>query len=111
MEIMDQTIIHFYSSSPDGEVKDMPTMDIQVEKEIMIPEGWEEVETQEDHQEEMIQIMTLMMKKTPQMVTAPQHQAVTIQVNHLTDQDPNFHLSTTSQRVKILPQGLWMRRG
>ena len=42
---MDQMIIHFCSSSPDGEVKDMPTMDIQVEKEIMNPEGQEEVET------------------------------------------------------------------
>ena len=96
MEIMDQTIIHFYSSSPDGEVKDMPTMDIQVEKEIMIPEGREEVETTEDCQEEMIQPMTLMMKMTPQMVTAPQFQAVTIQVNHTTNQGPNFHPSTTS---------------
>ena len=74
----------------------MPTMDIQVEKEIMIPEGREEVETQEDHQEEMIQIMTLMMKMTPQMVTAPQHQAVTIQVDHIKNQDPNFLLSITS---------------
>ena len=95
MEIMDQTIIHFYSSSPDGEVKDMPTMDIQVEREIMIPEGQEEVETQEDHQEEMIQPMTLMMKTTPQMATAPQFQAVTIQVNHTTNQGSNFHPSTT----------------
>ena len=74
----------------------MPTMAIQVEKEIMIPEGREEVETQEDRQEEMIQIMTLMMKTTPQMVTAPQFQAVTIQVNHTTNQGPNFHPSTTS---------------
>ena len=71
MGIMDQTIYHFYSSTPDWEVKDMPTMDIQIKKEIMIPEGQEEVETQEDRQEEMIQIMTLMMKTTPQMVTAP----------------------------------------
>ena len=96
MEIMDQMIYHFYSSTPDGEVKDMPTMDIQVEKEIMIPEGQEEVETQEDRQEEMIQPMTLMMKTTPQMATAPQFQAVTIQVNHTTNQDSNFHPSTTS---------------
>ena len=93
---MDQTIYHFNSSTPDGEVKDMPTMAIQVEKEIMIPEGREEVETQEDRQEEMIQPMTLMMKMTPQMATAPQVQAVTIQVNHTTNQDPNFHPSTTS---------------
>ena len=96
MGIMDQMIIPLYSSIPDGEVKDMPTMAILIEKEMMIPEGQEGVETQEDHQEEMIQIMTLMMKTTPQMVTAPQHQAVTIQVNHITNQDPNSRLSTTS---------------
>ena len=93
---MDQAIYPLYSSIPDGEVKDMPTMAILIEKEMMIPEGREGVETQEDHQEEMIQIMTLMMKTTPQMVTAPQHQAVTIQVDHLKNQDPNFRLSTTS---------------
>ena len=63
----------------------MPTMAIQVEKEIMIPEGREELETQEDRQEEMIQPMTLMMKKTPQMAEAPQVQAVMIQVNHTTN--------------------------
>ena len=74
----------------------MPTIDIQVEKEIMIPEGREEVDTQEDRQEEMTQIMTLMMKTTPQMATAPQFQAVTIEVNHTTNQDQNFHPSTTS---------------
>ena len=96
MGIMDQTIYHFYSSIPDGEVKDMPTMAIQIEKEIMIPEGQQEVESQEDRQEEMIQPMTLMMKTTPQMVTDPQFQAVTIQVNHPINQDPNFHPSTTS---------------
>ena len=98
MEIMDQTIIPSYSSIPDGEAKDMPTMAILTEKEMMIPEGRERVETQEDHQDERIQIMTLMgrMKMTPQMATAPQHQAVTIQVNHLKSQDPNFLLSTTS---------------
>ena len=49
MEIMDQRIIPSYLSIPDGEVKDMPTMAIQIEKEIMIPEGWERLETQEDH--------------------------------------------------------------
>ena len=90
------TIYYFYSSTQDGKVKDMPTMDIQVEKEIMIPEGREEVETQEDCQEEKIQPMTLMMKTTPQMVKAPQVQAVTIQVNHTTNHDPNFQPSTTS---------------
>ena len=94
--IIDQTIHPLYLSIPDGKVKDMPTMAILIEKEMMIPEGREGVETQEDHQEEMIQIMTLMMKTTPQMVTAPQFQAVTIQVNHTTNQDPNFHPSTTS---------------
>ena len=95
---MDQTTYHFYSSTADGEVKDMPTMDIQVEKEIMIPEGRERVETQEDHQEEMIQIMTLMvnMMMTPRMVMAPQHQAAIIQIDHFKNQDPNFLLSTTS---------------
>ena len=95
---MDQRIIPSYLSIPDGEVKDTPTMAILIQKKMMIPEGRERVETQEDHQEERIQIMTLMgrMKMTPQMVTAPQHQAVTIQVDHLKNQDPNFLLSTTS---------------
>ena len=95
---MDQRIIPSYSSIPDGEVKDMPTMAIQIEKEMMIPGGQERVETQDDHQEEMIQIMTLMVKMmmTPQMVTAPQHKAVTIQINYFKNQDQNFLLSTTS---------------
>ena len=96
MGIMDQAIYPLYSSIPDGEVKDMPTMAILIGKGMMIPEGQEGVETQEDHQEEMIQIITLMMQTTPQMVTVPQHQAVTIKVNHLTDQDPNYRFSTTS---------------
>ena len=67
IELMDQTINPSYSSIPDGEAKDMATMAILTEKEIMVPEGRERVETQEDHQEERIQMMTLIgrMKRTP----------------------------------------------
>ena len=84
MEIMDQKIIPSYSSIRDGEVKDMPTKKIQIEKEMMMPGGQRRVETQEDHQEEMIQMMTLMarMMMTPQMVMATQHQAVIIHIDH-----------------------------
>ena len=39
MEIMDQKIIPSYLNIPDGEVKDTPTMAIQIEKEMMIPRG------------------------------------------------------------------------
>ena len=81
---MDQMIIPLYLSIPDGEVKNKPTMAIQIEKEMMIPRGRGRVETQEDHQEEMIQTMTLMarMMMTPQMSMATQHQAVIIHINH-----------------------------
>ena len=81
----------------------MPTMAILREKEMMVPDGRERVETQEDHQEEKIPKLTLMgrMKMTPQMATAPQHQSVTIQVDHLKNQDLNFLLSTTSHWNRI----------
>ena len=39
MEIMDQRIIPSYLSIPDREVKDTPTMETLIEKEMMIPEG------------------------------------------------------------------------
>ena len=45
MEIMEQKIIPSYSSFRDGGVKEMPTMEIQIEKEMMIPGGQKRVET------------------------------------------------------------------
>ena len=62
----------------------MPKMEIQIEREMMIPGGQRRVETQEDHQEEMIQMMTLMvmMMMTLQMVMATQHQAVITCIAH-----------------------------
>ena len=59
-------------------------MEIQIEREMMIPEGQRRVATQEDHQKGMIQMMTLMvmMMMTLQMVMATQHQAVIIHINH-----------------------------
>ena len=81
---MDQKIIPSYLSIRDGEVKDTPTIEIQIEKEMMIPGGQRRLETQEDHQEEMIQMMTLMvtMMMTPQMRMATQHQAAIIHIDH-----------------------------
>ena len=78
LEAMEQKIIPSYLNIQDGEVKETPTMEIQIEREMMIPEGQREVATQKDHQEEMIQMITLMMTKmmTLQMVMATQHQAV-----------------------------------
>ena len=78
MEIMEQKIIPSYLSFQDGEVKETPTMEIQIERAMIIPGGQRRVETQEDHQEEMIQMMTLMVMRimTLQMVMATQHQAV-----------------------------------
>ena len=51
---MEQKINPSYLSFQDGEVKETPTMEIQIEKEMMIPGDQGGVETQEDHQEEMI---------------------------------------------------------
>ena len=84
MEIMEQKIIPSYLSFRDGEVKETPTMEIQIEREMMIPEGQRRVATQEDHQEGMIQMMTLIMMKmmTLQTAMATQHQAVIIHIDH-----------------------------
>ena len=84
MEIMEQKIIPSYLNFWDGEVKETPTMEIQIERGMMIPEGQRRVETQEDHQEEMIQMMTLMVTRmmTLQMVMATQHQAAIIHIDH-----------------------------
>ena len=78
LEAMEPKIIPSYLNIRDGEVKETPTMEIQIEREMMIPEGQRRVKTQEDHQEGMIQMMTLMVMKmmTLQMVMATQHQAV-----------------------------------
>ena len=78
LEIMEPKIIPSYLNIRDGEVKETPTMEIQIEREMMIPEGQREVATQEDHQEEMIQMITLMMTKMMplQMAMATQHKAV-----------------------------------
>ena len=84
MEIMEQKIIPSYSSFRDGGVKEMPAMEIQIEKEMMIPEGQKRVETSEDHQEEMIKMMTLMAMtmRTLQMAMATKHQAAIINMDH-----------------------------
>ena len=78
LEAMEQKIIPSYLNIRDGEVKETPTMEIQIEREMMIPKSQRGVATQEDHQEEMIQMMTLMamMMMTLQMVMATQYQAV-----------------------------------
>jgi len=68
----------------DGEVKETPTIENQIKREMMIPGGQRRMETQEDHQDEMIQMMTLMvmMMMTLQMVLATQHQAAIIHIDH-----------------------------
>ena len=62
----------------------MPTMETQIKREMMIPEGKREVPTQEDHQVEMIQMITLMVTKmmTLKMVIATRHQAVLTRIAH-----------------------------
>ena len=81
---MEPRIIPSYLNIQDGEVKEMPTMEIQIEKEMMIPGGQRRMETQEDHQKEIIQMMTLMVMKmmTLQMAMATQHQAAIIHIDH-----------------------------
>ena len=54
LEATEPKINPSYLDIQDGEVKEMPTMEIQIEREMMIPEGQRRVETQEDHQEGMI---------------------------------------------------------
>ena len=84
MEIIEQKIIPSYSSFRDGEVKETPTMKIQIKGEMMIPGGQRRVETQDDHQEKMIQMMILMVMRTMslQKVMATQHQAAIIHIDH-----------------------------
>ena len=84
LEAMEPRIIPSSLNIQSGEVKEMPTMEIQIEREMMIPEGQRRVETQEDHQEGMIQMMTLMVMKmmTLQMAMATQHQAVITCIAH-----------------------------
>ena len=84
LEAMEPKIIPSSLNIQDGEVKETPTMEIQIEREMMIPGGQRRVETQEDHQEEMIQMMTLMvmMMMTLQMAMATQHQAAIIHIDH-----------------------------
>ena len=62
----------------------MPTMETQIEREMMTSEGLREVPTQEDHQVEIIQMITLMVTKrlTLQMAMATQHQAVVTRITH-----------------------------
>ena len=82
LEAMEPRIIPSSLNIQGGEVKEMPTMEIQIEREMMIPEGQREVATQEDHQEEMIQMTTLMVTKmmTLQMAMATWHQAVVTRI-------------------------------
>ena len=84
LEAMEPRIIPSSLNIQDGEVKEMPTMEIQIERKMMIPEGQREVATQEDHQEEMIQMITLMVTKmmTLQMAMATQHQTVVTRITH-----------------------------
>ena len=72
LEAMEPRIIPSSLNIQGGEVKEMPTMETQIEREMMIPEGQREVPTQGDHQVEMIQMITLMVTKmmTLQMAMA-----------------------------------------
>ena len=83
LEAMEQKIIPSCLDIRDGEVKETPTMEIQIERKMMIPEDQGRVETQEDHQEGMIQMMTLMVMKmmTLEMAMATQHQAAIILID------------------------------
>ena len=63
LEAMEQKTIPSSLSIQDGEVKEMPTMETQIEREMMTPEGLREVPTQEDHQVVMIQMITLRAAK------------------------------------------------
>ena len=78
LEAMEPRITPSSLNIQGGELKEMPTMEVQIEREMMIPECQRGVATQKDHQEEMIQMITLMMTKIIifQMVMATQHQAV-----------------------------------
>ena len=76
---MEQKTIHSSLSIQDEEVKEVPTMGTQAEREMMTSEGLREVPTQEDHQVVMIQMMAITMRAaemmTPQMAMATRYQA------------------------------------
>ena len=84
LEAMELKTIPSSLSIQDGEVKEMPTMEIQIEREMMTPEGQREVPTQEDHQVVMIQMITLMAVKmmTLQAVMATRYQAAVTCITH-----------------------------
>ena len=84
LEAMEQKIIPSNLNIRDGEVKEMPTIESQTEREMMIPKSQRGVATLEDRQEEMIQMMTLMVTRmmTLQMAMATQHQAVITHIAH-----------------------------
>ena len=98
---MKPKIIPSYLNIGDGEVKETSTMDIRIEREMMIPEGQRRVATQEDHQEEMIQMMTLMVMRmmTLQMAIASQHQTTIICI-----QDPN-KIQTSYSPPQVIGMG------
>ena len=62
----------------------MPTIEIQIEREMMTPEGQREVPTQEDHPVVMIQMITLMAAKmmTLQVAMATRYQAAVTCITH-----------------------------
>ena len=84
LDEMAPRIIPSYLNIQNGEMKETPTMEIQIEREMMIPKSQRGVATLEDHQEEMIQMMTLMVTRmmTLQMAMATQHQAVITHIAH-----------------------------
>ena len=84
LEAMEQKTIPSSLSIQDGEVKEMPTMETQIEREMMTPEGLREVPTQEDHQVVMIQMITLRAVKmmTLQTAMATHYQAAVTCITH-----------------------------
>ena len=84
LEAMELKTIPSSLSIQDGEVKEIPTMETQIERDIMTPEGLREVPTQEDHQVVMIQMITLRAAKmmTLQTVMATQYQAALTYIAH-----------------------------
>ena len=83
---MEQKTIHSSLSIQDGDVKEMPTMETQIERKIMTSEGLSDVPTQDDHQVVMIQIMAITMRAvkmmTLQMAMATQYQAAVTCIAH-----------------------------
>ena len=89
LEAMEPRIIPSSLNIQGGEVKERPTMETQIEREMMTSEGLREVAILEDHQVVMIQMMVTTMRAaemmTPQMVMATPYQAAVI---------PNIHRQT-----------------